>query len=120
MRFPSAGRQNKNFIASWPTRALRAEVTKPKVALVTLPLGLLNCVWLKTLKNSKRNCVIFDSVMRMSFNSAMSKAVQARSVEEALVAGSKLPNIVPAEYGLVEVRQPGTRVVHSQLQVAAD
>jgi len=36
-------------------RGLRAEVTLPKLALVTLPLGLLNCVWLKALKNSKRN-----------------------------------------------------------------
>ena|ERR1022692_2373605 len=39
-----------NFSANWPTRALRAAVTAPNVAFVTLPLGLLNCAWLNTLK----------------------------------------------------------------------
>jgi hypothetical protein len=47
--------QNRNFSATWAMRGLRAEVTLPKLALVTLPLGLLNCVWLKALKSSKRN-----------------------------------------------------------------
>src|ERR1041385_7406223 len=47
--------QNRNFSATWAMRGLRAEVILPKLAFVTLPLGLLNWVWLKALKNSKRN-----------------------------------------------------------------
>ena len=38
-----------------------ALVTIPKFELVKLPVGLLNCPWLKKLKNSARNCTAIFS-----------------------------------------------------------
>ena len=61
-----------NFMLNCPMRGSRALVTTPKLPLLKLPLGLLNCVWLNKLKNSARNSSAIDSVMRVSFCSAKS------------------------------------------------
>ena len=51
---------------SWPMRGSRAEVTTPKLLLLKLPLGFLNCAWLKILKNSTRNSRAMVSVTSCS------------------------------------------------------
>ena len=43
-----------NFALSCPIRGGRAFVTFPKLLLLMSPLGFVNCVWLKMLKNSAR------------------------------------------------------------------
>ena len=55
--------QNRNRIASWLIRGSRAEVTCPKAAAPNDVFTPANCVWLKRLKNSARNCTATRSVI---------------------------------------------------------
>src|SRR5260370_30930055 len=49
------------------------DVAWPKFPAFTFPCTKLNWAWLKTLKNSARNCKFSLSVRRVSFNKAMSQ-----------------------------------------------
>src|SRR3954465_9647278 len=51
-----------NLALTCPMRGSRALVTCPKLALLMSPLGLKNCAWLNTLKNSPRISNAFFSV----------------------------------------------------------
>src|SRR5215469_5182278 len=66
--------QKRNFIESCMMRGGLAVVTMPKLDPASIfPLGSPNCAWLKALKSSARNCSVVDSVMVVSFSSAMSQ-----------------------------------------------
>src|SRR5579885_3034134 len=47
-------------------RGSRALVTRPKLLLLMSPVGLLNCAWLKMLKNSPRISKCIDSLRGIS------------------------------------------------------
>src|SRR5580658_9297854 len=53
-------------------RGARALVTTPKLLLAKFPDGLLNCAWLKILKNSVRNSSEVRSVIAVVFSNAKS------------------------------------------------
>src|SRR5690242_6471503 len=67
--------QNMNLSAACISRGGAALTTWPKSALEKSPLtaaGPKNCVWLKTLKASSRNCSVFDSDIWKDFDRARS------------------------------------------------
>ena len=66
-------------------------MTSPKFELSMSPLGLKNCAWLKTLKNSARISKAFASVKGIRFDIPTFQIANARSVEEPAVGGSKCP-----------------------------
>ena len=123
MRQPACGRcrpaiQNMNFSASWPTRAVRAEVTFPKFALVTLPLGATELGVVENVE--KLETELHDLRFRDAhvLQQRHVEVVRARAVKHARAASPHLPDDLPAEDGRVKVVQPRARIIGRQLQNA--
>src|ERR1019366_1045808 len=73
-RLERHGPYQRNFRLIWPMRPNDlVPVTRPKLELVKLPLGLPNWACSKALKNSARNCTDMSSRRRVTFCSPRSK-----------------------------------------------
>ena len=74
-----------NFALTCPMRGSRAFVTFPKLLLLMSPLGLVNCVWLKMLKNSPRISKDMASLNGNDLRYSETGVVEARTVEESAI-----------------------------------
>src|SRR5271155_3693278 len=72
-------------------RGARALVTTPKLLAEKFPFGLLNCVWLKILKNSARNWTAVRSVTAVDFSSAKSVLTIPGPLKNRRLASPKVP-----------------------------
>src|SRR5580704_11545953 len=78
-------------------RGSRALVTLPKVLLLMSPLGLLNCAWLKMLKNSPRISKCIASVMGIIFDIPKSVLLKPGPWKNRRFADPKDPQSVPSK-----------------------
>ena len=91
-----------NFALTCPMRGSRAFVTFPKLLLLMSPLGFVNCVWLKMLKNSPRISKDIASLTGMTFDIPKLVLLKPGPWKNRRFAVPKLPQSGP-------VKTPDTR-----------
>ena len=81
-----------NLALSCPMRGGRAELTIPKDPLLSMfPPGLLNCAWLKILKNSPRISNAIFSLIAVRFRSPKSVLLKPGPWKNLWLAVPKVP-----------------------------